>query len=266
MTIAGDLHKLIGSNDLQGLRDRCEQRFALLLLVKNCADLKEDWEFDQETWANAVTTTIPDTEDDNPVRYNTAKIIKTAIQTAPWSYTQADLNTPKHCFTTINEIFTCMKKVVSQLNIELSQAEEDGADLALYETEEMLTEDSLDEDNAEKQKRPARKKPGRKPRISDASSSDPISVPGYGGSRKWTDAEFLNLLRCVRDNFGKSWDIRLKAHNDSYIVPDDVKEKMLRTKEGMRQKIQLVIGLTPEGLLDKVKAKIRKMERGDGHE
>lgn len=49
-------------------------------------------------------------------------------------------------------------------------------------------------------------------------------------------------------------------------MPEDVKEKEMRTKEGIRQRLQVDIGLTIEGLKERTEAKIAVLEEEMGVE
>lgn len=187
---------------------------------------------------------------DSPIVDHAARIIVTTIEQAPWILENGEW------LSCVNAISFAMKRAVQVIQGDLKQAEDDGIHLRDYRDLADFTKlESEDEDDAEEDG--TTKVRSKEPSITSKRG------PGHrttGPGRIWDDAEVLHLLKITRDNLDKRWDDRVRAHNDSYIVPTETKLKHPRTKEGIRQKLLQEVGLTVEGMKERLENEITERE------
>ncbi|KAM3424907.1 hypothetical protein BST61_g6881 [Cercospora zeina] len=236
------------SDGEQGLYDRCGQRYVLAQLIACFQHIVNETEVEKEAWVRDISTAVPALKSQSPIVDRTALVIIAAIEAAPWSLENGQW------IGSVNAIAFAMKHAAKIIEQDLTRAEKDGTDLDLYRDSADHTHESTDEGSDEpyddKEERTAtRKKSGRKPGSKIA-----------GGSRKWSTDEILHMLRTVRDNMDKTWNERVKAHNDTYVVPAGILQRGARTKEGIRQRLDDMTRLTEHGLKERIEVKIAEIE------
>ncbi|KAF2216107.1 hypothetical protein CERZMDRAFT_94486 [Cercospora zeae-maydis SCOH1-5] len=235
------------SDGEQGLYDRCGQLYILEQLIACFKHILNDTEVEKEVWVKEVSTAVSALNSQSPIVGRTALVVITAIEAAPWSLEDGEW------IGSVNAIAYAMKHAAKIIQHHLTQAENDGTDLDLCRDPADYTHESTDEGSDEpygdRKESLIRKKAGRKP-----------GFKLIGGSRRWGTDEILHMLRTVRDNIHKTWDERVEAHNNTYVVPVGILQRGPRSKEGIRQRLDDMTRLAENGLKERLEAKIAEFE------
>ena len=239
------------ANGEQGLYDRCGQRYVLEQLVAWFQHILNDQEVEQWVWVREISTAVRALRSESPIVDCTAQVIVAAIENAPWSMEGGEW------IASVNAIAFAIKHAAKTIERDLAQAENDGIDITLYRDPADYTHVSSDEGSDEPYENN-----GNTHAIRKKSGGRKFGSKLNGGSRKWTRDEILHMLRTVRDNVDMTWDEKVQAHNETYVVPQGVQQRGQRTKEGIRQRLDDMIRLTEKGLKARIAAKIKQIEAG----
>lgn len=248
---SAELLSLLASGE-QGLYDRCGQRYVLEQLIAWFQHILNDQEVEKWVWVREISTAVRALKSVSPIVDRTAQVIVAAIENAPWSMEEGEW------IGSVNAIAFAMKHVAKTIERDLAQAENDGIDITLYRDPADYTHESSDEGSDEPYEENGNTHVTRKKRSGGRKLGSKLNA----GPRKWTRDEILHMLRTVRNNIDKTWDERVQAHNDTYVVPQGVLQRGPRTKEGIRQRLDDMIRLTERGLKARIEAKLAQIEAG----
>ncbi|KAF7191018.1 hypothetical protein HII31_07642 [Pseudocercospora fuligena] len=257
-----ELQKLLVASE-PNVRNGLAMRFALNLLIQLFREMKDDEEvvLDKDKWLSQIATTIHDKPADDTIRYKTGAVIIDALVQAPWGLRKGPDSPAYDTTLTLNSIFEGMCSFARTLTTQLRQKELEGVNLADYDVDENKSDAEDDADLEEDTTTPAAtaKKPARQSSGRNAGSGDGRGNHGHSRARLWTDEEHLCLLRCWRANVALPHAKKVEAHNETF--PRAAGDTHMRTREGCRQQMDKIVGLTPSGLYGRIDAKIDELEK-----